>query len=193
MKDITAKEMNLVLAIFKSPEKAYNANSISKKIGVTPMGALKIMKRLEKQGILKSRAMGKAVFYKINFESQYARDYLVFLLKREGEQSSPYTKRWLNDIKKIKNADIAILFGSVLEKKSKANDIDILLVTEQKNFKKLKKEVEDINKISEQKIHPIYQTMKDLKDNIKKEDKTILNAIKGIIDKGYEEMVEVLE
>ena len=193
MKDITKKEMELILTIFKNPKQIYNANSISSKISITSMGALKIMKRLEKQGILISKSMGKAVFYKINFENDYAKDYLFFLLKREAEHTSPYIKRWLNELKKIKNADIIILFGSVLKKENRAYDIDVLIVTKQKNFNNLKKEIEGLNKLNEKKLHPIYQTIADLMDNIKKEDKIILNAINGIIIKGNKNIIEILK
>ena len=48
MKDITNNEMLFVLSIFKSPEKEYNANNMAKHLGISPMGALKIAKRLEK-------------------------------------------------------------------------------------------------------------------------------------------------
>ena len=192
MKDITKKEMELVLKIFKSPEEEHNASSISKSLDMTRMGALKIMKKLEKQGILESRQMGKATFYKIDKHSDYASDYLVFMLKREAEQSSPCIKRWINDIKKIKNADIAILFGSVLKNESKANDIDVLFVTEKKKFTDLKKEVKRIDELNEKNLHPIYQTDGDLKDNIKKHDKMLLNALKGIVITGQKELVEAL-
>ena len=193
MKDITKKEMELILTIFKNPKQIYNANSISSKISITSMGALKIMKRLEKQGILISKSMGKAVFYKINFENDYAKDYIFFLLKREAEHTSPYIKRWLNELKKIKNADIIILFGSVLKKENRAYDIDVLIVTKQKNFNNLKKEIEGLNKLNEKKLHPIYQTIADLMDNIKKENKIILNAINGIIIKGNKNIIKILK
>jgi len=191
MKDITTKEMELALAIFKSPEQEQNASSISKTLGMSRMGAMKIMKKLEKQEILESRQMGKAAFYKIS-KSDYAIDYLTFMLKREAEQSSPYLKRWISEIKKIKNADIAILFGSVLVKESKANDIDVLFVTEQRKFTNLIKEIEEIDRLNEKKLHPIYQTEGDLEDNLKKKDKVLLNAIKGIVIIGQKELVEAL-
>jgi len=193
MKDITKKEMELILTIFKNPTDDFNANNISLKIGVTPMGALKIMKRLEKQGILISKKIGKAVFYKINLDKDYVADYLIFLLKREAELSSPYIKRWINEARRINSADIAILFGSALKKESKANDIDILIVTDQKRFKKAKNEIEDINEISEPKLHAVYQTLNDLKENIRRKDAVVLSAIKGIIAIGYRDLIKILK
>ncbi len=193
MERITKKEIETILTIFKNIDKEYNANSLSLVINITRMGTLKIVKRLEKQGILKSKKLGKSVFYKINLDNEYALGYLIFLLKLETEQTNSYVKRWVNELRKIRNADIIILFGSILNKEDKANDIDVLFVTNQKKFNKLKKEIERIDELSEKKIHPIYQTTKDIKNNIKKNDKIILDAIKGIVVLGYNNLVEVLK
>lgn len=193
MERITKKEIEAILTIFKNIDKEYNANSLSLVINITRMGALKIVKRLEKQGILKSKKLGKSVFYKINLDNEYALGYIIFLLKLEAEQTKPYIKRWINELKKIKNADIILLFGSILNKGDKANDIDVLFVTNQKKFNKLKKEIEGINELSEKKLHPIYQTIKDIKDNIKKKDKIVLNAIRGIVVFGHSNLLKVLK
>ena len=83
-----------------------------------------------------------------------------------------------------------VLFGSVLEKPN-PNDIDVLLVTDQKRFPKLQREIKELNEINIKKIHPIYQTYNDIVKNIKKRDKPVLNAIKGIIVFGEERFLEV--
>src|SRR3989344_1841186 len=132
MQNITNNEMLFVLSIFKNSEKEYNANSIAKHLGISSMGALKIAQRLETEGVIVSKKYGKARFFKINFDNDYVRHYLKFLLKRESEQALPYLKVWIREIRKIKNADAAILFGSVLRKQNEAKDIDIILITDQK-------------------------------------------------------------
>ena len=192
MRDITNNEMLFVLSIFKSPEKEYNTSDIAKLLGISPMGALKIARRLEKENILKSKEIGKARIYQLNMRNDYVREYIKFLLRREAEQAPSYVKVWINELRKIKNADVAILFGSVLRKKE-ANDIDALLITNQKRFSKLKKEVENINLLNIKKLHPIYQSEKDIKANIKKGGKALLNAIKGIVSFGEEKIVDLLE
>ncbi|MFH1209327.1 MAG: nucleotidyltransferase domain-containing protein [archaeon] len=193
MKDITNNEVGFVLTILKNPENEFNANNIAKHLKISSMGALKIAKRLEKENILISKKLGKARFYKINFNNDYAKQYIKFLLKRESEQSPPYIKRWINELKKIKNSYSIILFGSVLKKQKEAGDIDALLLTDKKKFQNLKKEIEEINLINVKKIHPVYQTKEDLKENIKKQDKVILNAIKGIIVYGEDTIISLLE
>jgi len=193
MKEITNNEMVFVLRIFKSPELEYNANSIAKKIGISSMGALKIAKRLEKERIIRSKKFGKAKFYYLNLDNDYVRQYVKFLLKREAEQAYPYIKAWIYDIKKIKSVDAVILFGSVLRKQKEAKDIDIVLIVDKKKYKKSKKEIEDIDLLHTKKIHPLYQTEKDFVNNIKKGDKPLLNAIKGIVVFGEDLIVKMLE
>jgi predicted nucleotidyltransferase len=157
------------------------------------MGALKIARKLEKQGILLSKQLGKAKFYTINFKKDYVAHYLKFVLKREIEQAQPYVKVWANEIKKIKSADSAILFGSVLKKEKEANDIDVLFITDKKKFLKLKEEVKQINQINTKKLHPIYQTKEDFIENIKKENKVVLDALKGLIILGEDLVIEILK
>ncbi len=192
MKNITNNEMLFVLSIFKNPEIEFNANNIAKHLRISSMGALKIAKKLEGERIITSNKLGKAKFYKLNLNNDYVKQYLKFLLKREAEQSLPYIKRWITEIKKIKNADCSILFGSILRKKE-AKDIDVLLVTDKKRFSRLTKEVEGINKINIKKIHPVYQTKQDLINNIKKQDNPILNAIKGIVVFGEETAIDIIK
>ena len=60
-------------------------------------------------------------------------------------------------------------------------------------FQKLKKEIEEINLVNNKKLHPIYQTEKDFKDNIKKRDKVVLNAVKGLVIFGEEKLINLIE
>ena len=159
--------MNFVLKILKSPEIEYNTSSLARELNISAMGALKIAKKLEKENILISRILGKAKFYKLNFKNEYSKQYIKYLLKKEIEQANSYIKRWVNELKKIKNADCIILFGSVLKKCKEAKDIDVLLVTDEKRFKKLKKEIEEINLINVKRIHPVFQIENDLKEKIR--------------------------
>ena len=189
MKDITKNELSFVLVVFKTPEKRYNANSISKILGITPMGALKIARKLEKEEIIKGNEEERKRYYEIA-KNDYAKDFVRFALKQEREQSE--VRGWVLDIKKLEGAKIAIMFGSILTNQRTARDIDVLLVTEQKDFKELEDSIEKSNRISSKKIHPVFQTIQDLKSNIKKPDRVVLNALKGIVVLGEDYLVEEL-
>ena len=49
-----------------------------------------------------------------------------------------------------------------------------------------------MNKINEKEIHAVYQSSKDLQENILKQDKVVLNAIKGIVAFGEGKLIELL-
>ncbi len=193
MNDVTKNEMLFILSIFKGPETEYNANSIAKVLGISSMGALKIAKRLEKENVTLSRELGKAKFYRLNWESDYVTDYVGFLLKREAEHAHPYVKVWIDEIRKLKSADAAILFGSVLRKFREAKDIDVILITDQKKFTKLQEEVEEINKLNAKPLHPVYQSKEDFMMNIRKGDKALLSGVKGIIAFGEDIIINGLK
>ena len=134
--------------------------------------------------------MGKAKFYKLNLENDYVREYVKFLLKREAEHAHPYVKVWIEDIRKIKSADAAILFGSVLKKHREARDIDIVIIIEPKKFKKVQKEIEEINEMHTKRMHPIYMAKGDLAKNLKKGNEAMQEAIKGIVVFGEDTIIK---
>lgn len=193
MKEITENEMHFILEILKNPEQELNARSISKIIGITHMGSLKIAKRLEKEGIISSKVIGKAIIYKLKLNKDYVKQYIKFLLQREAEHSNASIKMWVEELKKVKKAKAIVLFGSILRKGEQANDIDVLVMVDKNNFKNLKKEIEEINLLNTKKIHPVFQTKADLKRNIELSDKVVLNAIKGIVVLGEENIIEALQ
>ncbi len=194
MKNITENEMRFILTVCKNPKRAYNANTLSKVLGISRMGCLKIAKKLEKGKIVRVNPLGRAKFFRVDLRTEYVRNYVSFLLKREAEQAGAYVRVWVHELReKITKAQLIVLFGSVLTKGNEANDIDVLFVTRQNDFEKLKKEVEKINQISPKRVHPVYQSFQDLKENIQKQDPVILNIIRGIVVSGTEAFVEVMQ
>ena len=194
MKDITSNEIKALLIIFKDIKNKYNANNLSKILGITPMGTLKILKGLEKDNIISPEKLGKATFYKINFKSHYAKSYLRFFLEKEAQHSLPRVKAKLEDLKNLSScAEIGILFGSIL-KSENFNDIDVLLVLKNNQVKKCNKITEEIEKISSKTVHIIKQTPEDLRQNLQKNDKVVLEIIKtGIVIFGQDKIIEVIE
>ena len=185
-------EEKVLLRMFKDFSSDYNANNLSKLFDITSMGVLKILKRLEEQGLLVLRKVSNIKFYDFNFESSYARDYISLLFRKEASNSSPSVKRWINEIRKIKNVEMVILFGSVLTKGKNAKDIDVLFLVKEKSFGKLKEEIRKLNLINDKKIHAVYQTKKDFVSNLKNKDEVVLNILKGVIIFGEKELINIL-
>ena len=192
MKGLTKKESEILLSLFKDFTNNYNANSLSKKIGITPRGALKMLKNLKSQNILTSREFGKAVFYKINLGDEYAIKLMSILLMEEAREKA---SRWLSEFKELLECvDIAIIFGSIIRNPKTANDIDLLIVFKKERYSMIEKEINQKREISSKVIHVVKQTPDNLIKNLKKKDEVVLNIIKsGYVLQGYEKLVKIIE
>lgn len=192
MVSLTPKENEVLLTLFKDFSKNYNANSLSKQVGITPRGALKILKSLQKQNLLISKKYGKAVFYKINLDDYFAFRTIETLLIYEAREKAP---RWLSEFKELfKEVEIVIIFGSIVREPKKANDIDLLLVFKQKKMKPVKHFISEKNKILLKPIHPVIQSLNDIKNNLKKKDPVVLNALRrGYVLHGFDKLIEVVK
>jgi len=115
---------------------------------------------------------------------------LELLLLEEAEKKH---KRWVHEFKEFEKPKILILFGSVLKNKD-YKDIDLLIVIENKNYSTIMNLIDKKNKILIKPVHPIIQTMEDLKDNILKKDEVILDALRtGIVLNGQKEIIGIIE
>ncbi|MEK6824740.1 MAG: hypothetical protein AABY02_02690 [Nanoarchaeota archaeon] len=128
----TRKESDILLKLFKDFSKNYNSNSISKEVNISPRGALKILKKLEKDKILVGRKLGQATFYKLNLNDLYARRVMEVLLTKEARDKA---QRWISEFKEVFSyADIVIIFGSMIKNPAHASDIDLLLVFKSRKY-----------------------------------------------------------
>lgn len=193
MESMTANEMKSLMRILKEPAADYNARSLGMAEGITPMGALKILKKMGGKNLLVGKKYGKAIYYKPNLSEEYPEKFYEFLLRKEAEEASPRTRAWVREIRKLSGrAEAAIIFGSVLGKKE-YNDVDVLFVLSQGQLKALKEEIAGIDSITDKKIHPIMQTKEDLVRNIRGGDKVVLSALKnGVVAFGYEKVIEAI-
>lgn len=187
---LSEKEKQILLLLFKDFTTKYNARSISAKVAMSPRGALKALKELERQQLVHAEPFGKAIQYSLNNTSLLAKKTIELFLLEEAEQKS---KRWLEEFKKFEEAEILLLFGSVVRNEKNYNDIDLLIVIDKEKYKNIQKKIEQKNQILIKKIHPVFQTKKDMEENIKRKDPVLLDAIRtGIILKGWTEVVEVI-
>ena len=187
----TAVEKDTVLKLFKDFTVEYNPSSIAKELKRTRAGTFKALNFLEKDVIVEGKNFGKARFYWINLEDEYARKNVEILLMEEAKEY----QRWKDEFKELFNyVDIVILFGSIIKNENKAKDIDLLLIFNEKNNSQVNRIIKSKNEVLLKKIHPMKQTREDLKENIKKRDRILINAIKeGIVLHGYEEFVELIK
>jgi len=192
MEGLSDKEIEILLVLLKDISTDYNSNNITKKIDITPAGAFKAMKRLEKRKLIIGKKMGKAIFYKINLKDYYTFRIMETLLINESRKKA---SRWLYEFKDLySHTEIVIIFGSIIRNQKKAKDIDLLTIFKKENNKIINKITAERRLISTKPIHIIKQTPEDINTNLKKEDKVILNAIKnGYVLNGYEKLLKIIK
>ena len=192
MKGISKKESEILLLIFKDFNSDYNANSISKEVDITPRGALKALKNLQKKKLVTGKNIGKAVFYKADIGDYYTFRIIETLLIEEAREKAG---RWLSEFQNLfGNVEIAMIFGSIIRNAKKANDIDLLLVFKKEKHNILNKLISERRAISTKAIHLVKQTPEDINKNLEKRDEVLLNIIKNsYVLCGYDKLVEAIK
>lgn len=169
------KEQEILKLMFKDLLTSYNSRSISKVVGISHSGAFKILRKLEKDEIVKSKNIGKARVYSINFDSTIACKEIEIALAIEAKNYN----RWLEEFKGLEDkSEFVILFGSILVNSSSARDIDLLVVAEKDRFSEIKHIIKERNSVSNKKIHLILQNLSEFKRDIKKKNKVMVEIIK---------------
>ncbi|HED06114.1 MAG TPA: ArsR family transcriptional regulator [Ignavibacteria bacterium] len=183
----TIKIMNYLLRNFELS----NINQISKKLKISVGSVFKILNKLEKNNIVLVRKIGNASYYSINLKNQEAIKLSELILLEEKRNLKGYSKIYADEIKDFKNANLIILFGSILKNKE-FNDVDILFVTNK--VKEVNKFCLEISKIRTKPLVPLILKKSDLIKEIKNKRESILEIIKtGVIIKGESVLLEVVK
>ncbi len=182
----TAKE-GKILRFLMTCFSDHSINHVAKECDITARGTYKILKKLEKEQIVSYKEISNIKSYSINFDNPLILSYLEIVLKDE-RTNQPKIKIRLQDLSKMKDiCKACLLFGSYITGKKEPNDIDILFVFEKKDYKKFDKELESIRLISPYKVHDMIQAPIDILDNLKKQDKAILDIIRnGVVLWGHD-------
>ncbi|MBU4000593.1 nucleotidyltransferase domain-containing protein [Patescibacteria group bacterium] len=190
MIELTKKEQEALLTIYKDIANFYNANSLSKELEITQVGTMKLLKRFEKNNILTSKKIGKSIVYKINIKEEFVQKLIAFALINEAGKY----QRWKDEFKSLNQKDRILLFyGSASKDYSHAKDIDIFVILNKEDFKEVSKELGKIQGILPKKLHAIKATKKDLVKNIKENNKSMIEIIKtAIVLYGYDEYMGVV-
>ena len=188
---LTQKERGTVLLLFKDYPVFYNANSISKILAISHVGAQKIFKRLLQENVVISKTIGKSITYKLNFSNDYVINLVAFLLADEANKF----KRWKEEFKELfKKNRIIMLFGSAIKNYAHANDIDLMIVLENKEVNEINNILKKKEEILPKKLNTLKLTSQDLLKNLKKKDRAFVDIIKNaIILYGQDKYVGILK
>jgi len=188
---LTENEKKVLKLLLMKFDDEYSINEIARICSLTPNGALKILKKFEKESILIPKKIANIKSYSLDFNNEKTKNILELSLISELKGRLKFRREDLEPIKKT--TILCIVFGSYVDKKE-PDDIDILFVIDKLKFKEYKKKTSEIFKTIPIKVHDVIQTKRDFKENIHKKNKVIINALKyGIIFWGYKEIIEFIE
>lgn len=180
----------IILYLLKNLE-LVNINQISKKLNISVGSAFKILRSLEKDKIVLANNLGNAKFYQINLENEETIKWCEVLLFEDKRNLKGYSKIYGEEIQKYENAELIILFGSVLNNKD-FNDVDVLFITN--NPKEVIKFCLNLSKIRTKPIIPLILKKEDFIKEIKNKKEVILEIIKtGVLLKGQITFLEMIK
>ncbi len=176
----------------------YSINQLAKEIKISVGSAHKVLKELEKREVVTAEKLANAIFYKINLKNHETRKLCELLLVKDNVQKlkeNKYAKIYAEDLKQLeKLSEIIILFGSIITKKEKAQDVDVLFIANKNKAEELIDKCAEISKSRTKIINPLIMTLKDFKDRLNEKDAVIINILRGgIILFGEDELVKLLQ
>lgn len=187
---VSKNKKKIMLYLLRNLE-LININQLSKRLDISVGSAFKILKELEKDNILLPIKLGNSVFYKINLENNEAIKFCELLLIEERRGLKGYPKIYAEEIKDFENAELIMLFGSILKNKE-FNDVDVLFVTN--NIKGASNFCLNLSRIRAKPIIPLILKKENLIREIKNKKEILLNLLKtGVVLKGESVFLEVIK
>ena len=194
MQNLTVNEAKVMDFLVRNFKERNSINQIAKRLKLSPMGAYKILKKLEKANAIKAEKIGNAVYYRANLDEEIGRKLAEFVLV-QSEFSNTYAKVYAEDLRKLKDVALScILYGSILKVGKEAKDVDALIIIEKKDYKKVSNKLADIQQIATKRIHDIRMTKEDLAKNLKKGNEAMIDMLKyGQVLWGADIIVEAIK
>lgn len=182
-----------VLRFLAATEKDYSINDVAKACGITPNGAYKMLRKLEKEGVLLAKHIANIKAYKPDFQNE--KTARIYELAFMPDAIQGRLKLRSDDLERLKAVTKAcVIFGSYITAKQKPEDLDALFVVEKNDFESYKKVLAKVQDIAPVKIHGVVQTTEDMRQNLKKNDHIITEALqKGVALWGFDTIVKVIK
>ena len=164
----------------------FNIRETAKKASISYDAAYRHVKALVEKRILKERQVGKAIIYSLNLNNPVTIREIDSILTIEASNH----QRWVEEFRKLEGiTKCVVLFGSILRNEKEARNIDLFVISKKKNYSKVKKVIEERNKIQLKLIHLIFQTPSDFRFDLNRKYEVTIEIIKtGIVLYGQDEL-----
>lgn len=189
---ITKNEKKVLRFLFSLVGEDCSVNEVSRQCNLSPNGAFKILKKLEKEKILIPKKISSIKFYKLDFENPNTKNFLELALSQELTGRVKFRADDLNQLKEL--TYVCIIFGSYIDLKKSPKDMDVAFILDKNKFNSFKNKSSKIYQTIPIKVHDVLQTKEDFAENLAKRDKILLEIIKkGIILWGQKEIIGFVE
>jgi predicted nucleotidyltransferase len=186
----------ILITLLKEPFIRHSITPLATKLGITRQGLWKSINKLVLENFILIESINSAKtstsIIKLNWQYPLTEKTLSLLITKESLRY----ERWAEDFKPLKESvDFLLLFGSILHSPKTADDIDVFAVTCNKNnFKKIDEVTLKLQITQLKKIHLIDMVESEFKQELKKQNKAYLNALKnGILLYGHENFVRFVK
>lgn len=184
----------ILLILLKNFTQNHTITSLAKELKITRTGTWKILKKLEKQQLIKLKKLGtgKTSIYniKLNWNQITEKTLALYLTEETTKQT-----RWMTNFEELKNkVEFLILYGSIIHNPEQANDIDIIGIAKKENLTKIEETNKKIQKTQHKKIHSINFTQNEFQQELENKNKAFIEAIKkGVILFGQDEFIQFMK
>lgn len=185
-----------LLVVLKDLSTRHTITSLAKELKLTRAGMWKILKKLEHDNLITFKQVGvgktSTGLIELNWDNILVEKMLALYLTEEALVH----ERWRVTFAELeKMTDFLILYGSILHSPKEARDIDLLgIVSGSNRFIGIDSIVNKIQKTEMKKIHTIMFGREELSNELKKQNKAFIDALKkGIVLFGQEEYISFMK
>ena len=196
METIKKTTERILIALLKEPFTRYTVTSLAKTLNLTRQGLWKSLNTLVASKLIILEPIGDTKKSAVKIGLQWRNPITIKMLSLLLTKESSEYERWRANFAELENyTSFVILFGSIIHSPKEANDIDILaIVTDKNHFKIVSEVVSRMQKTQARRIHLIDLTDTEFKDELKKQNRAYLDALKkGIVLFGQDNYISFVE
>ncbi len=189
----TKIEIRIAKYLFKHYKDRYNARQLAGTLAINHAHANKLCNTLSDKHLLVKEEIGNSMYFSYNYGDNFAIKFIEYLLSLEEKEFPECLSVLLHCLKRFApHIELGLVFGSSINNKD-FNDIDVLLVYDNKVSNEIKKIKEQIRKseLIEKPIRYMDIVQKDILSN--KEDKVFYSIMSdNLIFHNPEKYVEMI-
>jgi DNA-binding Lrp family transcriptional regulator len=185
----------VMLALFKGVSRTHTITSLAKDLGLSRVGAWKVLKKLEAETCIKIKSVGTGKTSTAVITLDWSNNIVDKRISLYLAEEAVGQRRWQVNFAGLESiADFVILYGSILKSARNADDIDIIIVAGKDRLKQISDKIDDVQQVQSKRVHHISFTAQEFRNELQKPNPAFVDAVEnGIILFGHEEFAKFLK